>query len=237
MSTATKSKPQLARREPVSQTDHLTGDIRQLIADGKTAAQIAAALAINVRAVRRAVHRHQLPAPKPGYQDGAAERSVMRAMQLERQLEAGAVRMWVGGQLVVLNEEVLEPQFWSKVDRSDSVGCWPWRAGRSVKGYGTLSVRRVTLQAHRVAMALHLGHDIPAGMQIDHLCRNRRCVNPGHLEVVTPGVNTLRGESFSALNARKTHCDSGHEFSTANTYITPQGGRDCRKCRALRDAG
>jgi hypothetical protein len=83
--------------------------------------------------------------------------------------------------------------------------------------------------AHR--MAYELARDpIPAGLVIDHLCRNKRCVNPSHLEAVEQRVNLLRGETNSA----KTHCINGHEFTPDNTYMW-QGKRSCRACR--RDSG
>jgi late competence protein required for DNA uptake (superfamily II DNA/RNA helicase) len=69
-------------------------------------------------------------------------------------------------------------------------------------------------------------------MQIDHLCRNRRCVNPDHLEVVTAQMNTLRGETLAAANAAKTQCDHGHEFTEENTYAY-RGHRHCRECRRM----
>jgi hypothetical protein len=73
-------------------------------------------------------------------------------------------------------------------------------------------------------------------MHLDHLCRNTRCVNPDHLEPVTLAENVLRGVSSPAMNARKTHCDSGHEFTPANTYISPRSERKCRACGRERDA-
>ncbi|MBY4212857.1 HNH endonuclease [Rhodococcus fascians] len=69
------------------------------------------------------------------------------------------------------------------------------------------------------------------GLQIDHLCRNRRCVNPDHLEAVTPQVNTLRSTAITAVHAVKTHCPQGHQYSVENTYVSSRGGRHCRICR------
>ena len=84
---------------------------------------------------------------------------------------------------------------------------------------------------HRVAFQLFIG-PIPEGMQVDHLCGVRHCVNPAHLETVTPLVNTRRAERG---NARKTHCDAGHEFTPENTrYRTDRPGRLCRSCDAER---
>lgn len=95
-------------------------------------------------------------------------------------------------------------RFWSKVSRRGEGECWGWTGSR-VKGYGRFHYHGRDRMAHRVAFEWS-GGVIPDGMVIDHLCRNRGCVNPAHMEVVTVTENTLRGESFSAVNARKTHC-------------------------------
>jgi hypothetical protein len=129
-------------------------------------------------------------------------------------------------------------RFWPKVDRRSPAECWEWTAARFVRGdrnygpqYGAFSVGGRMRQAHRVAYELTVG-PIPAGMTLDHLCRNKGCVNPHHLEPVTNRENILRGDGETARNARKTHCKRGHEFTTENTYIVPSsGGRVCRTCR------
>lgn len=114
-------------------------------------------------------------------------------------------------------------------------GCWEWTGGRDVDGYGRAWVpglRRIT-RAHRAFYEVFVG-PIPDGLQIDHLCRNRCCVNPGHLEPVTAQENIRRSEGIQVLNSRKTHCLRGHAYDEANTYITPDGRRDCRSCAQLR---
>jgi hypothetical protein len=124
-----------------------------------------------------------------------------------------------------------EERFWSHVDASGD--CWEWTASR-LHGYGQSWMGGRLRYAHRVAYELLLG-PIPESLYIDHLCRNRGCVNPDHLELVTFRENTLRGFSFSARNARKTHCKRGHPFTPDNVKILAEGGRRCRACtRALK---
>ncbi|GHH87893.1 HNH endonuclease signature motif containing protein [Streptomyces capitiformicae] len=141
-------------------------------------------------------------------------------------------------------------RFWAKVDKTGS--CWIWTAAKARGNYGSFhsSGRKGrTHRAHRYAYELLVG-PIPAGLYLDHLCHNedpacpggdncphRRCVNPAHLEAVTPRENSLRGVASAALNARKTHCDKGHEFTPENTHhikpskSQPNGARRCRACR------
>lgn len=89
--------------------------------------------------------------------------------------------------------------------------------------------------AHRVAWELANAEEIPAGLYVDHMCRNRRCVNPDHLRVVTPRVNaTENNVGPSAANAARTHCVNGHEFTLENTYVHGPGWRKCRTCLAAR---
>lgn len=122
----------------------------------------------------------------------------------------------------------LPARFWAKVNKTD--GCWIWTAA-NVRGYGHFSYggrRRLT---HRLVYEEMRGA-IPSGLQIDHLCRNPSCVNPDHLEPVTGRVNTLRSPTnMATINAAKTHCPRGHEYTSDNTYLAPNhGGRHCRTC-------
>lgn len=122
-------------------------------------------------------------------------------------------------------------------------GCWIWTGARSNTGYGiaeqpcSCGEASKPRPAHRVVYEALVG-PIPDGLQLDHLCRTRACVNPVHLDPVTTRENTLRGTGPSAVNAAKTHCDYGHEFTPENTYVKPRRGRanhsrECRACRRL----
>mgnify|MGYP001601937125 CR=1 FL=1 len=124
----------------------------------------------------------------------------------------------------------VDQRFWEKVDKNGSNGCWVWGAWTNERGYGLFSpTHRDKIFAHRWAYE-NINGPIPEGYQLDHLCRNRICVNPAHLEVVTPQQNTLRGQSFAAVNARKTHCPQGHPYDLFNTSMHFSGRRRCRAC-------
>jgi hypothetical protein len=118
--------------------------------------------------------------------------------------------------------------------------CWEWQYNL-VNGYGQhhVNIRRIDREAgrrqkavlaHRFAYEFLVG-PIPGGLTLDHLCRNRACVNPAHLEPVTHRVNILRGVGLAANNARKTHCRHGHLLAGDNVRLTATGERVCRTCR------
>lgn len=120
-------------------------------------------------------------------------------------------------------------RFWNNVEKSNN--CWIWTASLNNYGYGEFRFNKKLVLAHRFSYEISKGF-IPKDLTIDHLCRNRVCVNPEHLECVSMKVNILRGIGIAAVNARKTHCKRGHEFTKENTYII-KTGRECRICRAL----
>lgn len=127
----------------------------------------------------------------------------------------------------------LDERFWSKVDATGP--CWEWTAHVGRAGYGQIHLEGRTALAHRVAYQLLVG-SIPDGLQLDHLCRNTKCVNPDHLEPVPGRVNILRSAGPSAQHAIKTHCPQGHPYSQGNLHVTKSGQRKCRACNRERVA-
>jgi len=127
-----------------------------------------------------------------------------------------------------------EDRFWEKVQRG--AGCWEWQS-TLVCGYGVFKHRVdgewKSVKAHRLAYELTKG-SIPAGLTLDHLCRNTKCVNPDHLEPVTCVDNVMRGNALPAVNARKTECKRGHALSGDNVYVAKTGYRTCKVCARQR---
>lgn len=124
-------------------------------------------------------------------------------------------------------------RLWSKITKGAKGECWTWGACHYPQGYGMFYWDGRLQRVHRIVYELVVG-PIPAGLVIDHLCRNRGCCNPDHLEPVTNRENMLRGVGASAMNARKTHCPSGHAYDDHNTLRRPDGSRYCRECSRLR---
>lgn len=122
-------------------------------------------------------------------------------------------------------------RFWSKVDKRGQEECWPWHGTIANNGYGHFWVGGKAVGAHRFSYEL-LTAPIPPGLTLDHLCRNRRCVNPAHLEPCGSGENVLRGAGRTAQHARQTHCVNGHPLGGENLYLyVRRNGRTTRVCR------
>src|SRR5262245_12493041 len=118
----------------------------------------------------------------------------------------------------------LRARLYDRIDKNGPNGCWLWTGARNSNyGYGTIEVARVKRHVHRVLCELERG-PVHRDLDLDHLCRNRICVNPDHLEPVSRRENILRGASHVAANARKTHCSKGHPFDEVNTYFRKDGG-------------
>lgn len=121
-----------------------------------------------------------------------------------------------------MNTKILDWLF----ERAEPVpfsGCWIWTRGLDTGGYAQGWFDKGPFGHRNIYEAVR--GPIPSGLQLDHKCRIRACVNPDHLEPVTRKTNILRGESFTAVNSRKDRCKRGHEFTPDNTYSAGGRGR------------
>ncbi len=133
-------------------------------------------------------------------------------------------------------DDAVQKRFWSKVVKgADSLSCWLWTGVLTPQGYGQFSVDNRHYAAHRLLKSkLSV---VPERMVCDHLCRNRACVNPAHIEIVTNQENIRRGilgKLNSAKGASISHCRHGHEYTEETTRFTPRGTRTCRVCDRIR---
>lgn len=122
-----------------------------------------------------------------------------------------------------------EQAFWNRVAKSD--GCWLWIGAMRKDGYGSFSFDGRKRLAHHFLIG-----NAPEGLEWDHVCRNRGCIRPEHLEAVTHGENARRGEAGSkiaAINRDKTHCPQGHPYDEENTRYRPNGARRCAECNRI----
>ena len=126
----------------------------------------------------------------------------------------------------------IEERFWRRVKVAGPASCWLYLGGVTSAGYGAFyRAGQKQILAHRWVYELLVG-PIPEGLTIDHLCKQKRCVNPAHLQAVSLVENVMRGNALPALNARKTHCPVGHPYDLVNTYFYRGRNRKCRICGA-----
>lgn len=127
--------------------------------------------------------------------------------------------------------ELLPKRMSDKIFIGVGCGCWEWAGAKQSNGYGRLWNGEKSDYSHRVVFTQIKGN-IPSGLDLDHLCRNRRCVNPDHLEPVTRSTNLRRGnagENIAIPLRNKTHCPRGHEYSGHNLTVR-NGRRHCKAC-------
>lgn len=136
----------------------------------------------------------------------------------------------------------IEARLWPKVDpdgpvpsyRPELGSCWLWLAYIGKHGYGLFRLGGAMRLAHRVVYESVVG-PIPGGLELDHLCRVRHCVRPGHLEPVTRSENQmrspLRGSAGGLANSRKTHCPKGHPYDVVERRANGRQARRCSTCR------
>lgn len=126
----------------------------------------------------------------------------------------------------------------TRVQRDEDTECWIWPGATTGPGYGHISWNEngvpIHTSTHRALYVATVGQ-IPAGRDLDHLCRNRLCCNPQHLEPVTRRENLLRGRTVTAARAAVTHCPQGHEYTAGNTFVDKKRRRHCRECGRIQN--
>lgn len=128
-----------------------------------------------------------------------------------------------------------EENFWAKVGKSKF--CWEWKAGKDGEGYGRFAIGSGrNASAHRISYLITKG-ELKEGMTLDHLCKNKGCVNPEHLEQVSSRENSLRAKNTIAyINADKIHCPQGHPLLGKNLIVSKNGYNGARRCRECKNA-
>jgi hypothetical protein len=126
----------------------------------------------------------------------------------------------------------LPQRFKDKIEVVTESGCWIWTGACQSASYAVAYYKGNARRVHRIIYGLLVG-PIPQGLEIDHLCKVRCCVNPYHLEPVTHLENLRRGETIGVKNRRKTHCSKNHAFVPDNIYTDPKNRRRCRMCNRL----
>jgi hypothetical protein len=127
-------------------------------------------------------------------------------------------------------DDAARGRFWLKVERfgadgEERSGCWEWAGRLSASGYGSYEVARRATRAHRVAFEIEVG-EIPSRLDLDHLCLNRACVRPDHLEPITRAENVRRG-----MGGRQTHCPRGHALTKENVFVRDDRYPTCLICK------